>query len=55
MLGDGDKEIGWSIRLYYNPLVSWIWGGACFMALGGLISIIQNRKTETKVNLGNKV
>ena len=55
VLGDGNKEIGWSIRLYYNPLVSWIWGGACFMALGGLISILQNRKRQTKVMLGNKV
>ena len=40
VLGDGNKDIGWFIRLYYNPLVTWIWGGACFMALGGLISII---------------
>jgi len=55
VLGDGNKEIGWSIRLYYNPLVSWIWGGACFMALGGLISILQNRKRQPKVMLGNKV
>ena len=46
VLGDGNKEIGWSIRVYFNPLVSWIWGGACLMALGGLISILQNRKSR---------
>jgi cytochrome c-type biogenesis protein CcmF len=44
VLGDGNKEIGWSIRVYFNPLISWIWGGACLMALGGLVSILQNRK-----------
>jgi cytochrome c-type biogenesis protein CcmF len=46
VLGDGNKEIGWSIRVYFNPLVSWIWGGACLMALGGLVSILQNRKSR---------
>ena len=44
VLGDGNKEIGWSIRVYFNPLISWIWRGACLMALGGLVSILQNRK-----------
>ena len=50
VLGDGNKEIGWSIRVYFNPLVSWIWGGACLMALGGLISILQNRKSRKIIN-----
>ena len=48
VLGDGNKEIGWSIRVYFNPLVSWIWGGACLMALGGLVSISQNTKSRKK-------
>ena len=42
VLGDGDNETGWSLRIYNNPLVSWIWAGACFMAVGGILSIIQN-------------
>ena len=42
VLGEGDNETGWSLRIYNNPLVSWIWGGACFMAVGGILSIIQN-------------
>ena len=50
VLGDGNKEIGWSIRVYFNPLVSWIWGGACLMALGGLVSILQNRKSRKIIN-----
>ena len=48
VLGEGNKEIGWSIRVYFNPLVSWIWGGACLMALGGLVSISQNTKSRKK-------
>jgi cytochrome c-type biogenesis protein CcmF len=49
VLGDGNKETGWSIRVYFNPLISWIWGGAGFMALGGLASIIQSRKSRKKL------
>jgi cytochrome c-type biogenesis protein CcmF len=48
VLGDGNKETGWSIRVYFNPLISWIWGGAGFMALGGLVSIVQSRKSRKK-------
>ena len=49
VLGDGNKETGWSIRVYFNPLISWIWGGAGFMALGGLVSILQSRKSRKKL------
>ena len=38
VLGDGDGEIGYSLRLYHKPLVSWIWGGCLTMALGGLVA-----------------
>jgi cytochrome c-type biogenesis protein CcmF len=38
-LGNGD----WSIRIYYKPFVRWIWLGAIFMALGGLLSISDRR------------
>ncbi len=54
VLGEGNYETGWSIRIYFNPLVSWIWAGALLMALGGVTSIIQNKKTfnnATKVSL----
>ena len=51
VLGDGNKDIGWFIRLYYNPLVTWIWGGACFMAFGGLISMLSLRQTKRKTSI----
>jgi cytochrome c-type biogenesis protein CcmF len=39
VLGEGNINDGWTIRLYYNPLVIWIWIGALTMFLGGIISI----------------
>jgi cytochrome c-type biogenesis protein CcmF len=50
VLGDGDNQSGWSIRAYFNPLVSWIWSGAFFMALGGLLSFFEH-KNITKKNI----
>ena len=41
VLGEGDNKTGWSLRIYSNPLVSWIWAGAFFMAVGGILSVIQ--------------
>ena len=44
VLGDGDDRIGYSLRLYYKPLVSWIWGGCALMAAGGLVVMIGRRR-----------
>ena len=41
VLGEGDNKTGWSLRIYSNPLVSWIWAGAFFMAVGGILSVTQ--------------
>jgi cytochrome c-type biogenesis protein CcmF len=43
VLGDAAPEGGYAVRLYYNPLVLWIWGGAGFMALAGLLSLTDRR------------
>jgi cytochrome c-type biogenesis protein CcmF len=34
---------GWTVRLYHNPLVPWIWLGAVIMVLGGMISLTDRR------------
>jgi cytochrome c-type biogenesis protein CcmF len=39
VLGEGNINEGWTIRLYYNPLVIWIWIGALTIFMGGIISI----------------
>ena len=44
VLGQGNIDNGWTVRVYYNPLVIWIWIGALIIFLGGIISTIQNLK-----------
>ncbi len=38
-LGGGD----WSLRLYYKPLVRWIWLGGILIAVGGLLAASDKR------------
>ncbi|MDX2504012.1 MAG: heme lyase CcmF/NrfE family subunit [Gammaproteobacteria bacterium] len=33
----------WSLRIYYKPFIRWIWLGCLFMALGGVIAIMDKR------------
>ena len=39
---EGDSG-GFAVRLYHNPLVPWIWGGALMMVAGGLVSLTDRR------------
>ena len=38
-----DENGSWSVRLYYNAFVRWVWLGPLFMALGGLIAVSDRR------------
>ena len=40
---EGVKPPKWTVRLYFNPLVVWIWVGAILMAFGGLVSLVDRR------------
>ena len=44
VLGDNDLNNGWVVRIYYNPLVIWIWIGVGIISLGGIIALINNFK-----------
>tara|TARA_B100000686_G_C16766306_1_gene962041 strand:+ start:594 stop:2474 length:1881 start_codon:yes stop_codon:yes gene_type:complete len=44
VLGEGNLSDGWVVRIYYNPLVIWIWIGALIMFLGGMTSMSSNLK-----------
>ena len=44
VLGEGKLNEGWIVRIYYNPLVMWIWIGALTIFAGGLISMFTNLK-----------
>ena len=50
VLGDGDAQIGYTLRLYYKPLISWIWGGTALMAVGGLIAVFGRQRTVRRQN-----
>lgn len=42
-LADPIDNGSWGVRLYYKPMVSWIWAGAALMALGGLLAAVDRR------------
>jgi cytochrome c-type biogenesis protein CcmF len=42
-LGDPLDNGAWTVRLFYKPFVRWIWLGAIFMAVGGLLATLDRR------------
>ena len=44
VLGEGNLDDGWTVRIYYNPLVIWIWIGALIVFFGGILLTITNIK-----------
>jgi cytochrome c-type biogenesis protein CcmF len=42
-LGEPVSDGAWSVRVYYKPFVSWIWGGAILMAMGGGLALSDRR------------
>ena len=43
VLGDPQKDGGWAVRSYIEPLANWLWAGAILMALGGALSLSDRR------------
>jgi cytochrome c-type biogenesis protein CcmF len=42
-LGESDTKGAWTIRVYWKPLVPWIWIGGVIMAFGGMVSLSDRR------------
>ncbi|MDD0824524.1 heme lyase CcmF/NrfE family subunit [Mannheimia sp. AT1] len=42
-LGEKLEDNSWAVRLYYKPFIRWIWIGGVFMALGGLLCMMDKR------------
>ena len=45
-LGDPSEVNGrtaWTVRLYWNPMIAFVFGGALFMAVGGFVSLTDRR------------
>lgn len=41
----------WSLRLYYKPMISWIWLGCIFMTLGGILAVCDRRYRISKTSV----
>lgn len=56
-LGEPLEDGAWSVRIHYKPLVRWIWLGAIFMALGGLVALSDPRLRSARLsrNTNNSV
>lgn len=48
-MGEPLDNSAWAIRVYYKPFVRWIWLGAIFMALGGILAMTDKRYREKKL------
>ncbi|WP_086932387.1 heme lyase CcmF/NrfE family subunit [Agarilytica rhodophyticola] len=42
-LGSQINNTDWEVRIHFKPLVRWIWLGAIFMAIGGIMAIADKR------------
>jgi len=40
----------WSLRLYYKPLIRWIWLGCIFMSIGGVLAVSDKRYRQTIIS-----
>ena len=48
---NGNINEGWVVRIYYNPLVAWIWIGVFIIFIGGLLSINNNLKLLKRLSI----
>ena len=47
-LGEEIGQGSWAVRLYYKPFVRWIWFGGVFMAVGGILCLLDPRYRSRK-------
>ncbi len=40
VLGEGDSEGRWQVRVWWKPFVTWIWYGGILIALGGFLAMV---------------
>ncbi|MGY8958199.1 MAG: heme lyase CcmF/NrfE family subunit [Alphaproteobacteria bacterium] len=43
VIGQSDGSGAWTVRLYFKPLVPWLWAGSLLMVLGGFVSLSDRR------------
>ncbi len=50
-LGESLSADSWSMRIYHKPFIRWIWLGAIFMALGGLVAVMDKRYRRVRTRV----
>jgi cytochrome c-type biogenesis protein CcmF len=48
VVGEGDRQGRWQLRLWWKPFVTLIWLGGALVALGGLLSLVGRLRRERK-------
>ena len=43
VLGEPDGQGSWIAKVYFRPLVPWIWLGGAIMVVGGIVSLTDRR------------
>ncbi|MBT8135145.1 MAG: hypothetical protein KJO03_11595, partial [Gammaproteobacteria bacterium] len=46
-LGEELENGAWSMRVYYKPLIRWIWLGAILMTIGGVLAVSDRRYRQS--------
>lgn len=52
VLGESLNDKSWSVRIYYKPLIRWIWGGGFMILLGGIIALTDRRYYLSRPKVG---
>ncbi|WP_444998173.1 heme lyase CcmF/NrfE family subunit [Aliikangiella sp. IMCC44359] len=50
---DDNRQV-WGVRIYVKPFIRWIWMGAVFMAIGGIIASLDRRFAKMKTRKNNQ-
>jgi cytochrome c-type biogenesis protein CcmF len=53
-LGEELENNAWSMRVYYKPLIRWIWLGTILMTVGGVLAVSDRRYRQTVRQKANK-
>ena len=51
-MGEPLSKGAWSLRLYYKPMIRWIWLGCLFMTIGGVMAVCDRRY---RLSVGQRV
>jgi cytochrome c-type biogenesis protein CcmF len=48
-MGEPLGDTAWSLRLYYKPMISWIWLGCLLMTAGGVLAVSDRRYRQKRL------